>query len=94
MKSITKGAIIYEAGSTIKNKTGDWRTFKPVIDINKCVRCGLCWAYCPDAAIIKADDANARQGWKPVVDYDFCKGCGICAKECPVGAIEMVKEEK
>jgi len=67
--------------------TGLWRTFRPVINHEKCVKCLLCWLYCPEAAIqLDADDT-------PRINYDYCKGCGICANECKHGAIEMVREE-
>ena len=82
------GAVITEPGSSIKNKTGGWRTLKPEIDKNKCIKCGKCWQQCPDNAI-KIDE----QG-KATVDYDFCKGCGLCAAECPAKAITMIKEQK
>ncbi|MBW2966232.1 4Fe-4S binding protein [Candidatus Woesearchaeota archaeon] len=81
-------AIITEPGSSIKNKTGGWRTLKPVIDRDKCIKCGKCWQQCPDTSI-KID----KEG-KATIDYDFCKGCGICAAECPVKCIQMIKEEK
>jgi len=71
--------------STVNN-TGGWRTFRPIIDMEKCICCWLCWKYCPDVSINIVDE-------KPVVDYDHCKGCGICANECPKKAIDMVKEE-
>lgn len=81
---ITIGAVIEEPGSTIKNKTGGWRSFRPVRDKEKCTKCGLCWKFCPDNAINEDFDVN----------YDYCKGCGICANICPFKAIKMVKEEK
>lgn len=67
--------------------TGDWRTFKPVRDPEKCTRCLLCPMICPDSAIT----------WNKATEdiefnYDFCKGCGICAHECPAEAIKMVRE--
>lgn len=64
--------------------TGDWKTYMPIRDLNKCTRCLLCVLFCPDAAI----------HWYPekgdiAFDYRFCKGCGICANQCPTNAITM-----
>jgi len=67
--------------------TGDWRTERPVIDYEKCNRCGLCFIYCPPQCI-RADDAEG----KFVPDLAFCKGCGVCATECPKKAITMTPE--
>lgn len=83
-QKITTGAVIHEPGSSAKNKTGNWRTLKPVKDNSKCTKCGLCWMFCPDNAINE----------KLEINYDYCKGCGICAKECPLKAIKMEQEEK
>lgn len=85
--SISIGAVITEPDSTKREKTGKWRTLKPVVDKNKCTGNGACWMFCPDNAIIIKDG-------KAVVDYDYCKGCGICCQVCPVRAIIMVKEDK
>ena len=82
------GAVITEPGSTIRNKTGGWRSFRPVLDQEKCRRCGICWQFCPDNAITRNEKGEF------VINYDYCKGCGICAKGCPFGAIAMEKEEK
>lgn len=75
-------------GTTLANKTGDWRTFMPVINEEKCVKCYICWKFCPEPSIYIKPDGY------PAVDYDYCKGCGICANECPTKAIEMIREEK
>jgi pyruvate ferredoxin oxidoreductase delta subunit len=84
-KSLPLGGVLLEAGSSMKYKTGDWRTFRPVVDPNKCTNCLLCWIYCPDMAI--------NRGEKVVkINYDYCKGCGICAAECPAKAITMEEE--
>lgn len=61
------------------------RTFRPVIDTQKCVKCLRCFLVCPDGAIDKSVDVLE-------IDYDYCKGCGICAKECKLNAISMTKE--
>jgi len=74
-------------GYMLINKTGVWRSMRPVIDKEKCVSCMICWKYCPDACIIIEDN-------KPVIDMDYCKGCGICAEECPRKAIKLIEEGK
>ena len=68
-------------------KTGAWRVFRPVIDYSKCIKCYMCWMYCPDIAV-KVPEI----GEFPRIDYDYCKGCGICSEVCPRGAIKMVRE--
>lgn len=65
--------------------TASWRVFRPVMDKEKCVECGLCMAYCPVNSIVSKEDSY-------VISYDYCKGCGLCAKECPRGAISMEPE--
>ena len=85
--------IITEPGSTLKNKTGGWRTFIPRTDLAKCIGCGTCAKVCPEACITMINGKPSEKN-KPQTDYDFCKGCGVCASECPVKCIAMEKEEK
>lgn len=85
-RSLAIGAVITEPGSSIRFKTGDWRAYKPLRDQGKCVKCLICWVYCPDAAVTIREDGSLG------FDYDFCKGCGICFKECPREAITMIEE--
>ena len=61
------------------------RTFRPVIDTEKCVKCLRCFLVCPDGAIDKSGAALD-------IDYDYCKGCGVCNRACKLGAITMIKE--
>lgn len=72
-------------GSFIENKTGSWRTFKPVYDKEACNMCRFCWFYCPEGCIYDRKEEME-------FDFDYCKGCGICANECPKDAIEMVRD--
>ncbi len=85
---INVGAVIDEPGSSVVNKTGAWRAFKPKWDKKKCTQCMLCWQFCPDTSIPQ------KNGERLETDFDYCKGCGICAKQCPFKAIEMELEEK
>ncbi len=87
MTETTTGGTIKDPKSSRKNKTGTWRTFKPNVDKEKCIKCGKCAELCPEGAI-KITEEGAK------VNMDYCKGCGICAKECPAKAIKMEKEEK
>jgi len=82
-------------GSSLKNKTGSWRNFRPVVDKTKCIACGLCREYCPEPCIMEVKDKNVanKKGVYYQADYDYCKGCGICAKVCPVKCIKMVREK-
>ncbi len=72
-------------GSMSHNYTGSWRNLKPVIDQSQCIRCAICWKFCPDAAV--SIENNQFE-----INYYFCKGCGICANECPKKCIAMVEE--
>ena len=82
------GNILTEPGSASLRKTGDWRSQRPILDREKCNKCGLCWLYCPDAAIKLLEDGY----YEP--DLFYCKGCGICASVCPKEAITMMEEEE
>jgi len=67
-------------------ETGDWRTYRPVINQDKCTDCGLCWMYCPEGTIQENQEGMLE------VDLRYCKGCGICATSCKAGALTMVRE--
>ncbi len=64
---------------------GDWRSERPVVDRDKCVKCATCWLFCPVQCVVE------KSAWFDI-DYAACKGCGICAAECPQRAITMVEE--
>jgi pyruvate ferredoxin oxidoreductase gamma subunit len=75
------GPTIRHRGSAALRETGNWRTERPEIELEKCKRCFLCYLYCPDAAV-RLDQDNF-----PHIDYEHCKGCMICYEECPTDAI-------
>ena len=79
-----EGPVAARSSETIH--TAAWRTFRPVIHLEKCTKCNFCWKYCPDDAI-EIDSAGF-----PKIRIAYCKGCGICAAECPPKTIEMVAE--
>ncbi len=69
--------------------TGEWRTYRPVIDHENCIQCAQCYMFCPEGTIShnKVED-------KFEIDYIYCKGCGICANQCPKKCIAMERENK
>ncbi len=88
LKKINLNIGAYTEGATsLNNKTGGWRTFKPVLNKDKCVDCMICWLYCPDDSIVVKD------GKMIGFDYDYCKGCSVCSNVCPRNAIDMVPEK-
>jgi len=89
-KELPAGCLIDEAATSLRFKTGDWRSMRPVWNEEKCIHCLFCWINCPDSAI-KVENEKITG-----IDYNYCKGCGICAEVCPpkASAIEMIREEK
>ena len=82
------GCIVTEPGNARQYKSGDWRSQRPIFDTNKCIKCGICFIFCPEGCV----EQNA-EGYSEA-DLFYCKGCGICATECWTGAISMVEEEE
>lgn len=84
--------LVTKPGTTLKYKTGGWRTYKPVVNHEKCIGCKRCADSCMEGAPFECAHDGKKK--KFCINYDYCKGCGVCAYECPVDAIEMVVEEK
>ncbi|MBW1840097.1 MAG: 4Fe-4S binding protein [Deltaproteobacteria bacterium] len=87
---VSLGAVVDKPGSSSSNKTGSWRTFKPLVT-DKCIGCGMCVWYCPEGCI-EIKEKNGKK--RAVIDYDYCKGCLICIGQCSVKAIESEREKK
>jgi len=78
---------IHAGATSVKVRTGLWRTMRPVINYENCRGCTwICSTYCPDGAI------NVRADGYPDIDYDHCKGCLVCVAQCPPHAIESIAE--
>jgi len=84
---VTPGCIVFEPGNASTYKTGSWRAQRPIWDNKKCIKCGICYVFCPEACI-----SETAEGFF-AADLGYCKGCGICAHECWPQAIVMVEEE-
>ena len=98
-KEIPIGGKITDAGNAAEYKTGDWKTFRPEVDRESCIKCLFCWIYCPDMSVkvvIEKDDKGEEKAKRADFDFDYCKGCGICALECPgkKGNKAIVMEEE
>jgi len=78
---------IRATANTPLRKTGNWRLFKPVWNLDVCTKCMTCLARCPEGCISLDEDGF------PKVDYDNCKGCLICVEECPIKGIVAVRED-
>jgi len=77
---------VTRTGNSGVRHTGNWRTYRPVIDYGRCTDCMICYAYCPESAMSVGQDGKVK------IDYDNCKGCMICAAECPLRAISQTRE--
>ncbi len=90
------GGIILNAGSTAWNDLSTSRTgWLPVLDIEKCIHCGMCDMVCPDLCLVWTAEGN-----EPVptavrlngIDYRYCKACLRCIETCPTGAMTREAE--
>jgi 2-oxoacid:acceptor oxidoreductase delta subunit (pyruvate/2-ketoisovalerate family) len=84
-----KKLLTIKPNTSLKNKTGSWRTHRPITNQEKCIGCSLCAKLCPEGCI---EMININNKLKPQTDYDYCKGCGLCAHECPVKVIDMKED--
>ncbi len=86
-KAAVAAPDIHAAATSELANTGVWRTYRPVIDYDRCNRCSwVCSTLCPDSAIKVGTDHT------PHIDYDHCKGCMVCVAVCPPHAIRAVPE--
>jgi pyruvate ferredoxin oxidoreductase gamma subunit len=87
-QELLPGCVLTEAGSAKQYRTGDWKSEHPVLNHEKCIKCGICYLFCPEGCIREREDGYFE------ANLFYCKGCGICARECWTEAIKMVEEEQ
>lgn len=56
---------------------------KPVVDLNKCIACGICEDACP----VDGKAVHSGKGQKASYDYKKCIRCYCCQEMCPAKAI-------
>ena len=86
-RELLPGCVITEAGNAKQYRTGDWKSERPVWNLEKCIKCGICYLFCPEGCIRQNEDGYFE------ANLYYCKGCGICVRECWTEAIKMVEEE-
>lgn len=71
-------AAILKGGSSKQYKTGNWLPGQRIKFVpENCIQCGICWAVCPDDAIV-----HDENGQMIGIDQDACKRCGLCVRAC------------
>jgi hypothetical protein len=83
------GAAIKNMGMGCASRAGkldQHSVTHPRVNPKQCRNCGVCTAFCPEAAIIQAEG-------HVVIDPARCIGCGECLVVCKQGAIKMKWDE-
>ena len=88
------GHIAFGMGGAVKNlgmgsgssagKQMMHENFRPEINEDKCIACGICAEHCAFGAMSVPEGSRAR------VNLEKCVGCGECVAHCPVGAIPVL----
>lgn len=90
-QEMLEGTVIQavpRGGRNEQFRRGTTKFERPTVDFDTCIKCKLCWVYCPDECFEETPD-----GYYDIA-YDYCVGCGICAEVCPVkNCIVMVDED-
>ncbi len=83
------GAAIKNMGMGCASRAGkldQHSVTHPRVNAKQCRNCGVCMAFCPEAAIVQAEG-------HVVIDPARCIGCGECLVVCKFGAVKMKWDE-
>ena len=83
------GAAIKNMGMGCASRAGkldQHSVTHPRINAKQCRNCGVCMAFCPEAAIVQAEG-------HVVIEPAKCVGCGECLVVCKFGAVKMKWDE-
>lgn len=83
------GAAIKNMGMGCASRAGkldQHSVTHPRVNAKQCRNCGVCMAFCPEAAIVQAEGHVA-------IDPARCIGCGECLVVCKFGAVKMKWDE-
>ncbi len=50
-QEVTPGCMVFAAGNAANYKTGSWKAQRPVLEKQKCIKCGICYIFCPEGCI-------------------------------------------
>jgi len=56
----------------------------PIIDLSKCIGCGICTKVCPEGEVL-----GLVSGKAVLINGSKCVGHEVCQESCPVGGIEV-----
>ncbi|MBN1682857.1 NADH-quinone oxidoreductase subunit I [Candidatus Bathyarchaeota archaeon] len=62
---------------------------RQLLDVNKCIGCGMCSRVCPNDAINMVDFMNKKC---PQIHLGKCCFCALCAENCPTNALTMTNQ--
>lgn len=67
---------------------------KFVLDVDKCIACGLCANACPNKVInIKKQKVGKKQFLTDyVMNVQYCMFCGLCVESCNKGALHFSRD--
>lgn len=77
-----KKARFWKIGAMISTTLSQFE--KPVVDLNKCIACGICEQSCP----VEGKAVKSGNGKKAQYDYTKCIRCYCCQEMCPAKAIQ------